>query len=93
MKNIKIIKIRRKLDKLDDKFLKLIKKRTLLVNQVLANKKYKKEIVDNQRIKKILQNIRKKSIINKIDTKITRRIWVNMIRAYIDYEFRKFRKK
>ena len=93
MKNIKIIKIRRKLDKLDDKFLKLIKKRTLLVNQVLANKKYKKEIVDNQRIKKILQNIRKKSIINKIDTKITRRIWVNMIKAYIDYEFRKFRKK
>tara|TARA_B100000579_G_scaffold119924_1_gene96510 strand:- start:3083 stop:3364 length:282 start_codon:yes stop_codon:yes gene_type:complete len=93
MKNIKIIKIRKKLDKLDDKFLKLIKKRTLLVNQVLANKKYKKEIVDNQRIKKILQNIRKKSIINKIDTKITRRIWVNMIRAYIDYEFRKFRKK
>ena len=93
MKNIKIIKIRKKLDKLDDKFLKLIKKRTLLVNQVLANKKYKKEIVDNQRIKKILQNIRKKSIINKIDTKITRRIWVNMIKAYIDYEFRKFRKK
>ena len=93
MKNIKIIKIRKKLDKLDDKFLKLIKKRTLLVNQVLANKKYKKEIVDNQRIKKILQNIKKKSKINKIDTKITRRIWVNMIRAYIDYEFRKFRKK
>ena len=93
MKNIKIIKIRKKLDKLDDKFLKLIKKRTLLVNQVLANKKYKKEIVDNQRIKKILQNIKKKSKINKIDTKITRRIWVNMIRAYIDYEFRNFKKK
>ena len=46
MKNIKIIKIRKKLDKLDDKFLILIKKRTLLVNQVLANKRYKNEIIE-----------------------------------------------
>ena len=42
MKNKKINRIRRKLDKLDDKFLFLIKKRTYLVNQVLKNKKYKK---------------------------------------------------
>ena len=41
MKNVKLEKIRKKLDKLDDKFLFLIKKRTLLVNQVLLTKKYK----------------------------------------------------
>ena len=28
-----------------------------------------------------------------IDPKITKRIWISMIRAFIDYEFRNFRKK
>ena len=52
MKNEKLLKIRKKLDKLDDKFLSLIKKRTLLVNQVLLTKKFKKQIIDKKRIKK-----------------------------------------
>jgi chorismate mutase len=92
MKNIKLFNIRRKLDKLDDKFLKLIKKRTLLVNQVLLTKKYKNQIVDKKRIKKILSNIKSKSIKKRIDTKITNEIWTSMIRAYIKYEFRNFKK-
>ena len=37
--------------------------------------------------------IKKKSIKNNIDPKITRRIWINMIYAYIDYERRNFKKK
>ena len=41
----------------------------------------------------ILKNIRKKSIANKIDPKITNRIWKNMIWSYIDYEKRNFKKK
>ena len=65
MINKKLIPIRKKLDKLDDKFLILIKKRTLLVNRVLLTKNYKNQIVDNKRIKKILSNIRKKSIKKK----------------------------
>ena len=40
MKNIKLEKIRKKLDKLDDKFLLLIKRRIKLVNQVLLTKKF-----------------------------------------------------
>ena len=39
-----IIRIRKKLDKLDNLFLNLIKKRTGLVDQVLKNKRYKKDI-------------------------------------------------
>tara|TARA_Y100001958_G_C21204151_1_gene530431 strand:- start:1412 stop:1693 length:282 start_codon:yes stop_codon:yes gene_type:complete len=93
MKNKKIINIRKKLDKLDNLFLSLIKKRTILVNQVLANKKFKNEIIDKKRINVILKNIRKKSIRKKIDPKITRPIWISMIRAYIQYEFRNFKKK
>ena len=93
MKNKKLHIIRKKLDKLDDKFLILIKKRTNLVNQVLKLKDKKKEIIDNKRINIILRNIRKKSIANKIDPKITNRIWKNMIWSYIDYEKRNFKKK
>ena len=93
MKNIKLFNIRRKLDKLDDKFLKLIKKRTLLVNQVLLTKKYKNQIVDKKRIKIILKNIKIKSNRNNIDPKITQKIWKNMIWSYIDYERRNFKKK
>ena len=92
-KRKKLNKIRSKLDKLDNSLIKIIKKRTFLVNQVLKLKDKKKEIIDNKRIKIILKNIRKKSIVNKIDPKITNRIWKNMIWSYIDYEQRNFKKK
>ena len=38
----KILQIRKKLDKLDDKFIDLIKKRSKLVDEVVLNKKFKK---------------------------------------------------
>ena len=93
MVNKNIIKVRKKLDKLDNKLLDIIKKRLKLVDVVLRNKKFKKEIVDNKRISVILKNINKKSKIKKIDPKITDRIWKSMIKAFIDYEFRNFNKK
>ena len=93
MINNNIIKIRKKLDKLDNAFLNLIKKRTTLVDQVLANKKLKKDIIDRKRISIIIKNIIKKSKNKKIDPKITKKIWLSMIKAYIDYELRNFKKK
>ncbi len=90
-KKLKIL--RKKLDKLDNSFINLIKKRTALVNEVLKLKEFKKQIVDNKRIKVILSQIKKKSLRNNIDPKITQKIWINMIRAYIDYEKRNFNKK
>ncbi len=92
-KYIKLKKLRKKLDKLDNSFINLIKKRTALVNEVLKLKEFKNQIVDNKRIKIILSQIKKKSIRNNIDPKITNKIWINMIRAYIDYEKRNFKKK
>ena len=85
--------LRKKLDILDDSFIKLIKKRSELVKKVLKLKKHKYQIVDRRRIKFILTQIRKKSIKNKIDPKITNRIWKNMIWSYIDFERRNFKKK
>ena len=93
MVNKNIIKIRKKLDKLDNQFLDIIKKRSKLVDQVLSYKKFKKQIIDRKRIKVILKNIRKKSKNKKIDQIITSRIWKSMISAFINYEYRKFKKK
>jgi len=89
----KLKKLRKSLDKLDNSFIKLVKKRTSIINQVLKLKENKNQIVDKNRIKFILNQVRKKSIKNKIDPKITNRIWKNMILSYIDYERRNFKKK
>ena len=90
-KKLELIRI--KLDRLDTELLKLIKKRSNLVNDVLKVKIHKKEIIDQKRINFILKKIKKKSIQLKIDPKITNRIWKNMIWSFIDYEKRNFKKK
>ena len=59
--NIKKLKIaRKKIDQLDTKIFNLIKKRTIIVNHMLALKQFKKQIVDRKRINQILKKIRKK---------------------------------
>ena len=93
MKILKLKLIRQKIDKLDDKLLNLIKIRTNLVNGVLKQKRFKNQIIDKARMKEILTSIKKKSISRKIDPKITKKIWKNIIRAYIDFEKRNFKKK
>ena len=92
LKRKKLNKIRIELDKLDNFLIKLIKKRTNLVKKVLQLKEKKNQIVDQKRIKEILKNIKKKSLSNGIDPKITNKIWKNMIYAYIDFEKRNFKK-
>ena len=93
MVNKNILKVRKRLDKLDDILLNIIKKRTKLVDIVIQNKKFKKDIVDKKRIKIILKNISKKSKLKKIDPRISKKIWKSMISAFIDYEYREFKKK
>ncbi len=93
LKRKKLDKIRSKLDKLDNKLIRIIKVRTNLVKKVLALKDKKNQIVDKKRINFILKNIKKKSLKNNIDPKITHKIWSNMINTYIDYEKRNFKKK
>ena len=92
-KNIKELhKLRKKLDKIDLELLKIIKRRSLLVKKVLSLKEFKNQIVDHKRINAILKKIKILSIKNKIDPRITKRIWENMIWSYIDYERRNFKK-
>ena len=92
--NKKKLKIaRNKIDQLDKKIFSLIKKRTEIVKYMLSLKKFKSQIVDHKRIKKILGNIKNQSIKNKIDPKITKRIWKSMIWSYVDFQRRNFKKK
>ena len=93
IKQKKLNRLRRKLDKLDNSFIKLLKKRTELVKKVLNLKEHKNQIIDRKRIKNILVQIRKKSIKNNLDPKVTKKIWKNMIWSFIDYEKRNFKKK
>ncbi len=92
MTNKNILLIRKQLDKLDNSFLDLVKKRTKLVDKVLSNKRYKKDIIDSKRIEIIIKNIKRKSKQKNIDPKITEQIWKAMIKAYIQYEYRNFKK-
>ena len=66
MVNKNILKIRKKLDKLDNSLLEIIKKRTKLVDLVIKNKKFKKDIVDKKRISVILFNISRKSKLKRL---------------------------
>ena len=54
----KLLILRKKLDKVDDRLLSVLKIRSNYVKEVLSLKKYKKEIIDRKRIKLILKNSR-----------------------------------
>ena len=89
----KLKKARNKIDLIDNNIFNLIKKRTKVVKYMLNLKEYKNQIVDQKRIKIILKNIKAKSIKNRIDPRITNRIWKSMIWSYVDFQRRNFRKK
>ena len=81
------------IDQLDQKIFNLIKKRTQIVKYMLSLKKFKKQIVDKKRINEILKNIKNISIKNRVDPKITSRVWKSMIWSYVDFQKRNFKKK
>ena len=84
---------RNKIDQLDKKIFYLIKKRTSIVKYMLSLKGFKKQIIDHKRIKEILKKIKNQSIKNRIDPKITSRIWKSMIWAYVEFQRSNFKKK
>ena len=88
----KLKNLRKKLDYVDNKLLKLLIKRTNLVKHVMSLKEYKNQIVDKKRIAQILKRIKKKSLKHKLDPNISKRIWKNMIWSYIEFERKNFKK-
>jgi len=92
MNKRKLEKERKKIDLLDKNLLNLIIKRTKIVHKIIKIKKSKKQIIDKKRIRKVLRNIKVKSIKKGIDSTITKKIWTAMIKAYIEYERKNFNK-
>ena len=92
MNKNRLKKERKEIDKVDQQIFKLIKKRTIIVKKMLKLKKFKHEIVDHKRINEILIILKKKSIRNKIDPKITLKIWKSIIWSYVDFQRRNFKK-
>ena len=88
-----LIKVRSEIDKLDDKILPLMIKRSQLVENALELKKLKSQIRDPKRIKIILDKIEKNSEKYDVNKKLLRSIWKSMIECYIDYENKMFKKK
>ena len=93
MNKQKLTIARIKIDRIDKDIFNLIKKRTKIVKYMLKLKKSKNQIVDHKRIKIILKNVKKKSIKNNVDPKITARIWKSMIWSFVDFQKKNFKKK
>jgi len=92
MKNIKTIEeIRINIDKIDLEILNLIEKRKKLVDRVVKLKT-KDEIVDQERIDKILKKLDLEAKKKMLPTKMIRDIWEKMINGFIEYEKRYFEK-
>ena len=92
--NKKKLKIaRRKIDQVDKKIFNLIKKRTQIVKYMLSLKKFRNQIIDHKRINRILKNVRKRSIKDEIDPKLTRRIWSSIIWGFVDFQKKNFWRK
>lgn len=62
----KLFKIRKKIDKIDDKIIDLLKKRFFLTDEI---KKYKKELLDKKREEEIL---------SKISSSLIKNIYLNI---------------
>tara|TARA_X000001036_G_scaffold255719_1_gene237982 strand:+ start:259 stop:546 length:288 start_codon:yes stop_codon:yes gene_type:complete len=90
-KHTSLKKVRSEIDKLDDKILPLMIKRSQLVENALELKKLKSQIRDPKRIKIILDKIEKNSEKYDVNKKLLRSIWKSMIECYIDYENKKFK--
>ena len=86
MKNIKTIEeIRIEIDKIDLEILNLIEKRKKLVDSVVRLKT-KDEIVDQERIDKILRKLDSEAKKKMLPPKMIRDIWEKMINGFIEYE-------
>ena len=89
----KMNNVRSLIDRIDDKILPLIVKRSKLVNDALEIKSRKNEIVDRKRINQILKKIGSASKRMEADPKLIKSIWMDMIQNFIEHEKKEFKKR
>ena len=86
-------KARAEIDKIDEKLLPLIVKRSKMVNIALDSKIKKSQIIDQKRIKSILTKVEKAAKSKSADPNLIKSIWKSMIWNFIDYEKKEFKKR
>ena len=77
-------KARVEIDKIDEKLLPLIVKRSKMVNIALESKIKKSQIIDQKRIKSILTKVEKTAKSKSVDPNLIKSIWKSMIWNFID---------
>ena len=77
--------VRLSIDKIDDKMIDLIAKRKELVVQAVKLKT-KDQIVDQERIDKILKDLNKKAKFKDLPKGLVEKLWKAMIYEFIEYE-------
>tara|TARA_Y100000816_G_C25840435_1_gene439234 strand:+ start:252 stop:545 length:294 start_codon:yes stop_codon:yes gene_type:complete len=90
--SIKMKEIRKRIDKVDSKLLPLMVKRAKLVSKALDLKTKKSEIVDIKRINQIKRKIALRSKKLGANPKLISNIWISIIKNFIDFEKRNFKK-
>ncbi len=88
----KMKEIRKKIDIIDSKILPLMAKRAQLVNRALELKTKKSEIVDTKRINQIKKKVIAQSKKLGANPKLISGIWIAMIKNFIDFEKKNFKK-
>ena len=84
-KSQKIETIRSKIDEIDLKILNLISERKDLVTEIVKFKD-RDQIVDEERINKILNRLDTESKKRGIPQELARNLWKSMIESFIQYE-------
>ena len=89
---IELKKVRKNIDEIDSKIIKLISDRFKEIHKVTKLKDDHSQIIDHERITHILKTVQTKAKKNKIDHEIVTRIWQIFIQEAIKLEYSKIKK-
>tara|TARA_B100000965_G_scaffold155001_1_gene129041 strand:- start:679 stop:975 length:297 start_codon:yes stop_codon:yes gene_type:complete len=85
-------KVRKNIDDIDNKIIKLIADRFKEIHKVTKLKDNHDQIIDHERITHILKAVQAKAKKNKIDHEVVVRIWQIFIQEAIKLEYSKIKK-
>ena len=85
--------VRKNIDKLDDKIIKLISKRSGFVKEASRFKTSESGVKDPARVEKVLEKIKNLAVKYDMNPEIAREVYKTMIDCFINMEMGEFRNK
>ena len=89
---VELKKVRKNIDEIDSKIIKLISDRFKEIHKVTKLKDNHDQIIDHERITHSLKSVQAKAKKNKIDYEVVTRIWQIFIHEAIKLEYSKIKK-